>query len=93
MNTYYRLFKKQLKWLSITYLKLAFTPGTHCHNNHFNLCGQLENSKWILCSQKTGVKCEYLRFLVEKISLVKFKIYNICTTSKKTFNMILHLCL
>ena len=39
-----------------TSLKLAFPQG---HNNHSNLSRQLENSKWILCSQKTGIECEY----------------------------------
>ena len=24
------------------------------------------NTKWILCSQKAGVKCSYLRFLIYK---------------------------
>ena len=24
-----------------------------------NLCGQEENSKWMICRQKTGVKCGY----------------------------------
>ena len=38
------------------------------HNIH--LCWQVENTKLILCSQKTGVKCAYLRFLMYKIFLV-----------------------
>ena len=32
------------------------------NNIHLNLCGQVKNSKWILCRQKTGVKRVYLRF-------------------------------
>ena len=28
-------------------------------HNIKNLCGQVENSKWILYSQKAGVKCAY----------------------------------
>ena len=32
------------------------------HNNNLNLCVQVENSKWILCSRESGVKCGYLRF-------------------------------
>ena len=27
------------------------------HNSHLYLYGQEENSSWILCSRKTGVKC------------------------------------
>ena len=34
------------------------------HNIHLYLCGQVENTKRILCSRKIGVKCAYLRFLV-----------------------------
>ena len=33
----------------------------------FNLCGQVENIKWILCSPKICVRCAYLRFLIYKI--------------------------
>ena len=28
-------------------------------NSHLNLCGYVENAKWILCCQNTGVKCGY----------------------------------
>ena len=31
-----------------------FKTGLSVHNNHLNLCGKVENSKWILCCQKTG---------------------------------------
>ena len=34
------------------------------HNIHLYLCVQVENTKWILCSQKICDKCEYLRFLM-----------------------------
>ena len=33
---------------------------------HLNMCGQVENYKWIFCSRKTGVQCAYLRFLKYK---------------------------
>ena len=33
------------------------------HNIQTYLCGQVENTKWILCSGKIGVKYAYLRFL------------------------------
>ena len=39
------------------------------HNIHLYLGGQVDNTKWILCSQKIDVKCVYLRFLVYKESL------------------------
>ena len=42
----------------------VFKTCYYVHNNQLNLCGQVETSKWILCSQKTGVKCGYLRFLM-----------------------------
>ena len=34
------------------------------HNDPLNLYMQAENSKWILCSQKTGVKYGHLRVFV-----------------------------
>ena len=40
-------------------LKNTIKPGYSVHNNHLNLCGQIEKSKWILCSLKRGVKCGY----------------------------------
>ena len=45
------------------------TNGFSVQNNHLNLCGQVENTKWILRSRKPGVKCEYLRFLMNKYTL------------------------
>ena len=47
-------FSKPLWWFLYLYIKN--------HNNHLKLCGQVENSKWILCSRSTVVKCCYLRF-------------------------------
>ena len=44
--------------------------GYSVHDNNFNFCLQLENSNWILCSQKLGDKCGYLRFLMYKIPIV-----------------------
>ena len=26
------------------------------------MCGEVDNTKWILCSRKIGFKCAYLRF-------------------------------
>ena len=43
---------------------LQYEIGLSVHNFHLNLCGQVENSKWILCSRKTGVKSANLRFLM-----------------------------
>ena len=52
------------------------------HNDHFNLCGQIDNYKWILCSRKTGVKFEisdvqiYIyTYLVNKILHILYLIY------------------
>ena len=41
---------------------------------HLYLCGQVKNTKWILCSQKIGVKCAYLRFLMYNGYFVAVKI-------------------
>ena len=30
-----------------------------CVNNHLNWCVEVENSQWLFCSQKTGIKCGY----------------------------------
>ena len=35
----------------------------HVLSNHLNLCEQVENSKWIMCSLKSDFKCGYLRFV------------------------------
>ena len=40
-------------------LKLAFKTGFSIHNNHLNLCGQVEHSKWMFCIQNTAVKCGF----------------------------------
>ena len=36
------------------------------HNISLYLCGQVENTNWILCSRKIGVKCAFLRFMMYK---------------------------
>ena len=41
-------------------LKAAFKTVFSVHNSHLKLCGQVKNSKWILCSRKTCVKCGYI---------------------------------
>ena len=46
-------------------LKTFLKPLFRC-TIPFDLCGQVENFKWILWSQKTGVKCGHLRFLIYK---------------------------
>ena len=63
-KTIYICTSKSLKIVSI----ISFLV----HNNHLNLCGQVENFKWILCNCKTGVKLGYLRFLVYKIFVAIF---------------------
>ena len=35
-------------------------------NIRLYLCWQVEDTKWILCCRKIGVKCAYLRFLIYK---------------------------
>ena len=36
------------------------------HKIHLYLCWQVDDTKWILCCLKLGVKCECLRFLMYK---------------------------
>ena len=61
-------FSKQCIWLFIFVhqksWKFAFKTSFSVYNIHFYLCGQVENTKWILCNWKIGVKCAYLRFLM-----------------------------
>ena len=40
--------------------KSEVKPGFSVHNNPFNMWGQVDNSKWILCNRKTGLKYKYL---------------------------------
>ena len=47
-------------------LKLAIKTSFSVHKIQLYLCGQVENTQWILCCQKIGVKCTYLRFLMYK---------------------------
>ena len=76
-------FSKQIRWLIILYVrnleKLAFNTGFTVHNIHLYLCGQVENTKWILCSRKKGAKCSYLNFWCTKsIYLVTYAKLNYC---------------
>ena len=43
---------------------MIIKTGVSAIIHHLNLYGQAENSKWILFSRKTDVKCGYLRFLM-----------------------------
>ena len=43
-------------------LNPGFKSGFSLHYNNFNLCGQVENSKCILCMRKTGIEYGYLSF-------------------------------
>ena len=43
-------------------LQSPFKAGFSVHNYHLNLCVQVENSKEILCSWKSDIKCGHLRF-------------------------------
>ena len=61
----------KLKLVTIEYFKTRLSV----YNIHMNLCGQVENCKWILFSRQTGVKCKYLRFLMYKIKLPPFDKY------------------
>ena len=43
--------------LKLKSLKLAFKTGFLVQNINLYLCGQVENTKWILGSRKIVVKC------------------------------------
>ena len=67
-------FSNQILWLFLLVhqksLKIRVKNGLLIHNNHLNLCGQEEHSKWILSSRKPGVKFGYLRCLMYKFHLL-----------------------
>ena len=42
-----------LKFVHPKSRKLTFKTGFLVHNIYLNLCEQVENSKWILCSRET----------------------------------------
>ena len=58
-------FLKQIWWYFIFLYQESLNPAftTGFSNKYLNFYWQLENSKRILCIQKTGVKCRYLIFL------------------------------
>ena len=39
-------------------------------NDHLNLYLKVNNSQWLLCSKKTGIKCGHYRYLVYKVLLI-----------------------
>ena len=41
-------------------LKIEFKTTFSIHNIHMNLCGQLENLQWILCSRKKDLNVAVL---------------------------------
>ena len=49
-----------------SYIFFSEKNGFWVHNNYFNLCGQVENFKWILGIRKTCVEWGYSRFLIYK---------------------------
>jgi hypothetical protein len=59
---------KQMIIYICTSWKLAYKTGFSVHNIHLYLCWQVEDTKWILCYRKIGVKCAYLRFLMYKVN-------------------------
>ena len=80
LNKYLSCFAKQIRWSFIfvhhKWWKLAFKTGFSVHYIHLYLCGQVENTKWILCSRKIGVKCAYLRCTKDVVTMITF--HDIC---------------
>ena len=64
------------------------------HNKLLNLCVDIENSQWLLCSLKTDIKCVYQRFQMYKkqqnpyITFQHIHIKKLCLLSKKMYYMI-----
>ena len=68
-----------------TYLSLFFETNQMI----IHICtSEILKSKWILCSQKIGVKCSYLRFLTYKIIpyLYSFLLYDVLCMNLKEIN-------
>ena len=66
----YRFFEtKQMIIHICTSEILRKKNGFSVHNIHLYLCGKVEDTKWILCCRKIGVKWAYLRFLMYKMIL------------------------
>ena len=61
-----------------------FKIGFSVHNIHLYLCEQVENTKWILRSQKIGVK-----WVVFKTSNVQIR--NFCFLEKKSDNYLFYI--
>ena len=55
--------------------------GFSVYNIYMYLCGQVENTKWVLCCRKIGVNVRvYLRFFMYKIIIfikIKSKVFKI----------------
>ena len=64
-------------YLYLCIRNLAFKTGFSVNNINLYLCWQVDDTKWILCCQKIGVKYAYLRFLMYKydffLLLLKFE--------------------
>ena len=58
----YHLFQNKSDDCLNLYIRNLKNLRFSVRNIHLNLCGQVENSKWILCSRKTGVKGAKLYF-------------------------------
>ena len=74
------LYLRQIWWL-FYYIHLeSLNPANKTryfvHNSHSNLCWQVENSKWILCSRRKG--CLNVQFFMHKKNSNLFNIFNNC---------------
>ena len=84
INTYFCLFQINLIIIYIfksEILKTRVKTGFSVYNINLYLCGRVENTKWILCSCKIGVKCAYLKFLMYNVY------FSIRFVSKETINI------
>ena len=76
LNTYFASFLKQIRLFIFVHqksLKLTFETGLLVHITYLNLCGQAENSKWILCSQKQVLNERIKDFWCKKYNFVMIK--------------------
>ena len=67
-------------------MQRLFKTGFSVHNIHLYLCCQIEDTKGILCCQKIGVKCAYLRFLMYKLLFMKECFFPFCVIALEEFD-------
>ena len=66
-----------------------FKPNFWVQNHLWNLCSRIANLQKLSCSQKTGLKCSFYRFLVYKNIIVLFCFQIVMQILKKDIKILL----